>query len=108
MLKFKRVLTLILGFLLFFKRVWCNGSIPVSKTVDGSSNLSTRAEKRKNMKKYIIESIQELNDKVTWPTWAQLQSSTILVAISSVIIAAIISLMDLGFDTILGEFYSIF
>ena len=60
------------------------------------------------MKKYIIESIQELKDKVTWPTWAQLQSSTILVAISSVIIALIISLMDLGFDTILGEFYSIF
>jgi preprotein translocase subunit SecE len=62
----------------------------------------------KNMKKYIIESIHELKDKVTWPTWAQLQSSTILVAISSVIIALIISLMDMGFDTILGEFYSIF
>ena len=60
------------------------------------------------MKKYIIESIQELKDKVTWPTWAQLQSSTILVAISSVIIALIISVMDLGFDTILGEFYKIF
>ena len=30
------------------------------------------------------------------------------VAISSVIIALIISLMDLGFDTILGEFYTIF
>jgi preprotein translocase subunit SecE len=60
------------------------------------------------MKKYIIESIQELKNKVTWPTWAQLQSSTILVAISSVIIALIISLMDMGFDTILGEFYSIF
>ena len=60
------------------------------------------------MKKYILESIQELRDKVTWPTWVQLQSSTILVAISSVIIALIISLMDLGFDTILGEFYNIF
>jgi preprotein translocase subunit SecE len=60
------------------------------------------------MKKYIIESIQELKNKVTWPTWAQLQSSTILVAISSVIIALIISVMDMGFDTILGEFYSIF
>ena len=60
------------------------------------------------MKKYIIESIQELRDKVTWPSWVQLQSSTILVAISSVIIALIISLMDLGFDTILGEFYTIF
>ena len=60
------------------------------------------------MKKYILESILELRDKVTWPTWVQLQSSTILVAISSVIIALIISLMDFGFDTILGEFYTIF
>ena len=60
------------------------------------------------MKKYIIESIQELRDKVTWPTWVQLQSSTILVAISSVIIDLIISFMDLGFDTILGEYYTIF
>ena len=60
------------------------------------------------IKKYILESIQELKDKVTWPKWVQLQSSTILVAISSVIIALIISFMDLGFDTILGEFYTIF
>ena len=60
------------------------------------------------IKKYILESIQELKDKVTWPKWVQLQSSTILVAISSVIIALIISLMDFGFDTILGEFYTIF
>ena len=60
------------------------------------------------MKKYILESIQELRDKVTWPSMVQLQSSTILVAISSVIIALIISLMDLGFDTILSEFYNLF
>ena len=64
--------------------------------------------KKKKLKKYILESIQELRDKVTWPSMVQLQSSTILVAISSVIIALIISLMDLGFDTILGEFYTIF
>ena len=60
------------------------------------------------MKKYILESIQELRDKVTWPSMVQLQSSTILVAISSVIIALIILLMDLGFDTILTEFYDFF
>ena len=60
------------------------------------------------MKKYIQESIDELTNKVSWPTLAELQSSTILVAISSVIIALIISLMDMGFDTILGEFYNIF
>ena len=83
--------------------------MPVSKTVDGSSNLSIRALiKAKTMKQYVIESFQELKNKVTWPTWTQLQSSTILVAISSVIIALIIGLMDMGFDTILGEFYKIF
>jgi preprotein translocase subunit SecE len=60
------------------------------------------------MKQYVIDSIKELKDKVTWPSLAQLQSSTILVAVSSVIIALVISLMDMGFDTILGEFYSIF
>jgi preprotein translocase subunit SecE len=65
-------------------------------------------KKLKQMKKYIQESIDELKNKVTWPSWADLQSSTILVAISSVIIALIISLMDLGFDTILTEFYKIF
>jgi preprotein translocase subunit SecE len=83
--------------------------MPVSKTVDGSSNLSIRALiKAKTMKQYVIESYQELKNKVTWPTWTQLQSSSILVAISSVIIALIIGLMDVGFDTILGEFYKIF
>ena len=71
-------------------------------------SLPVLQNKNKKMKKYIIESIQELKDKVTWPSMVQLQSSTILVAISSVIIALIISLMDLGFDTILGEFYTIF
>lgn len=71
-------------------------------------SLPVLQNKKKKMKKYIIESIQELKDKVTWPSMVQLQSSTILVAISSVIIALIISLMDLGFDTILGEFYTIF
>ena len=71
-------------------------------------SLPVLQNKKKKMKKYILESIQELRDKVTWPSMVQLQSSTILVAISSVIIALIISLMDLGFDTILGEFYTIF
>ena len=65
-------------------------------------------KKLKKMKKYIQESIDELKNKVTWPSLADLQSSTILVAISSVIIALIISLMDMGFDTILTEFYKIF
>jgi len=40
------------------------------------------------------ESYDEMVHKVTWPSWKQLQSSSILVLIASVIIALIIFLMD--------------
>ncbi len=43
---------------------------------------------------YIKESYNELMTKVTWPTWPNLQSSTILVLVASVIIALIIFIMD--------------
>jgi len=40
------------------------------------------------------ESYDELVHKVTWPSWKQLQSSSILVLIASLIIAGIIFVMD--------------
>jgi len=40
------------------------------------------------------ESYDELVHKVTWPSWKQLQSSSILVLVASAIIALIIFLMD--------------
>ncbi|MEO1434012.1 MAG: preprotein translocase subunit SecE [Bacteroidota bacterium] len=43
---------------------------------------------------YIKESYNELLNKVTWPTWSELQSNTILVLVASIIIALIILLMD--------------
>jgi len=46
------------------------------------------------IKLYIIESYNELINKVTWPSWANLQSSTILVLVASLIIALIIFVMD--------------
>jgi len=47
------------------------------------------------LKLYIIESYNELVNKVTWPSWQSLQSSTILVLIASLIIAIVIFFMDL-------------
>lgn len=47
------------------------------------------------LKLYIIESYNELVNKVTWPSWSSLQSSTILVLVASLIIAIVIFLMDL-------------
>ncbi|MDP6909306.1 MAG: preprotein translocase subunit SecE [Flavobacteriales bacterium] len=67
---------------------------------------------------YIEESYNELVNKVTWPTWADLQNSTWIVSTASVIIALMIFVMDYVFginggeDTVwkgvLGFFYDLF
>lgn len=51
-----------------------------------------------NIVLYVRESYNELVHKVTWPTWPNLVSSTIVVLVASVIIALIISLMDVVFN----------
>ena len=43
---------------------------------------------------YFRESYRELLEKVTWPTFAQLQQSTMIVLVATLIITAVISLMD--------------
>lgn len=54
---------------------------------------------------YIKESYYELINKVTWPTWAELQSSTILVLIASLIFAAAVFIMDLISKQVLSFIY---
>lgn len=46
------------------------------------------------VKLYLQESYNELVNKVTWPTWANLLSSTRVVLIGSAIIAVIVLIMD--------------
>ena len=57
---------------------------------------------------YIKESYNELMDKVSWPTWSELQSSSIVVAIATVIIALIIYFMDSIFSNLMKIFNSFF
>ena len=57
---------------------------------------------------YIKDSYNELVNKVSWPTWAELQNSSIVVAIATVIIALIIYFMDSIFSNMLSLFYSFF
>jgi preprotein translocase subunit SecE len=60
------------------------------------------------LKVVLQESYEELTEKVSWPTWAQLQSSSMLVAVASVIIALIVYVMDQSFSNLLSMFYSLF
>jgi len=57
---------------------------------------------------YIKESYDELVNKVSWPTWAELQNSAIVVSIASLIISLMVFLMDLMFKNGLELFYNLF
>ena len=57
---------------------------------------------------YIKESADDLMNKVSWPSWKELQSSSVVVAIASLIIALIVYVMDLSFRNVLEVLYSLF
>ncbi len=57
---------------------------------------------------YFKESYQELMQKVTWPSWTQLQQSTVIVLVATVIITAMVALMDFSSNQLLRLVYSLF
>jgi len=57
---------------------------------------------------YFKDSYKELVEKVTWPTWAQLQQSTLIVLSATVLIMTMVWLMDLGSNQLLKLIYSFF
>ena len=59
------------------------------------------------VKQYIQESYNELVNKVTWPTWANLLSSTKVVLAGSLIIAVIVLLMDAASKQLTEFLYNI-
>ena len=54
---------------------------------------------------FIKESYEEMTQKVTWPTWGELQNSAVLVLVASFIIAVVIFAMDKGSTFVLDTFY---
>ena len=61
----------------------------------------------KKIRRYIKESFTELIHKVTWPTWSELQNSTTVVMIASLIIALVVWVMDYAFDNIMSFVYKL-
>lgn len=78
-----------------------------------SSNLKlhTSNVKQINMQKiatYFRESYKELMEKVTWPTWTQLQQSTMIVIAATLVITALVAGMDFVTNLVLNQIYKIF
>ena len=61
--------------------------------------------KDEDMFKYVKEYYNELVNKVTWPTFPQLQSSTIVVMVASVIFAVVVLAMDVTFENVMAGIY---
>ena len=57
---------------------------------------------------YIKESVDDLINKVSWPTWNDLQNSSVVVAVASLFIALIVYLMDTSMDSLISMFYKLF
>jgi preprotein translocase subunit SecE len=56
---------------------------------------------------YVKESFKELTTKVAWPTWSKLQSSAILVMVSTLILSVVIWLVDFVIKTIMTGLYQL-
>ena len=56
---------------------------------------------------YLKESYQELTKKVTWPAWDKLQSSAILVLVSTLILALVVFVMDYAFQNLMEFIYAL-
>jgi preprotein translocase subunit SecE len=52
------------------------------------------------IKTYIEEAVHELTTKVSWPTWEELQNSSIVVLVTCILISVAIWLMDTIFGVV--------
>ncbi len=57
---------------------------------------------------YFRDSYHELVEKVTWPTWVQLQQSTLIVLVGTAIITVMVFGMDFSSQQLLKLIYSLF
>ncbi|MEZ5046360.1 MAG: preprotein translocase subunit SecE [Chitinophagaceae bacterium] len=56
---------------------------------------------------YFEQAYDELIHKVTWPTWSELQQSTIITLVSILILTGLIFLMDVASENVFENFYKL-
>jgi preprotein translocase subunit SecE len=62
----------------------------------------------KKIESYLKDSYKELVEKVTWPTWEQLQQSTMIVLVATLLITGVVWVMDFSSNSVLKFVYSLF
>jgi len=59
------------------------------------------------VKLYVLESYNELLNKVTWPTWPALINTSVVVVVGSIILTLIIFIFDLISRGMTSFFYNL-
>lgn len=59
------------------------------------------------LKNYILDSIDEIRNKVSWPKLGELQGSAVLVLVASFIFALVIGAIDFCFKSGVTWFYTL-
>ena len=83
----------------------------VSKTISLGSSPGACANNKLKMNKvveFFKNSLDEVKHNVTWPKLSELQTSTTLVLIGSIIFALVVGLMDYAFENGLNLLYQSF
>jgi preprotein translocase subunit SecE len=57
---------------------------------------------------YFKESYKELLEKVTWPTWTELQQSTVIMLVAILLLTVLVYVMDIISNGVLKFIYSLF
>jgi len=57
---------------------------------------------------YFRDSYKELLEKVTWPSWSELQQSTVIVLVATLVITFLVYVMDILSSATLKLIYSFF
>ncbi len=61
-----------------------------------------------NLVNYIKDAFEELRNKVSWISWSEVQKSTVVVAIFTVLFALAVFLVDKFFQSGLTEYFKLF
>ncbi|MGB3949328.1 MAG: preprotein translocase subunit SecE [Bacteroidia bacterium] len=56
-------------------------------------------------KEYIDETVNELVQKVSWPSWKELQNKSVIVMVAAVIMSLAIFVMDFSFNKMMEFIY---
>jgi preprotein translocase subunit SecE len=57
---------------------------------------------------YFRESYRELLEKVSWPSWSELQQSTVIVLVATMLITSLVWIMDVISSSLMHLIYSFF